>query len=324
VKTTQKALKILLITVGVIVGGIVLLSLAGLAGWFWDAHKVSKIAARFQPGMTIEEFVAVLPTSPFSANISVPERTQPCKTETGQILPPEHYALLWPDMPEGDTEGVKLSDEARQIPMRLPSMESLDKHLRDRRDWKILLQAWSAYLENVENPGPIPYLRRGTTYLALGDFEHAYLDLKTSCDLRLKEACAEIKTLPPEKITAFEAEQKHIAATAPACEPELHWYDLDAASLFREEATMPVSQPFKDEPFRLRMHGPGQTEQTPMQSISRKELVDLLTREYKGREWIVGFRIEGDLDKMRSYLFHFTVDREGKLKATTAIQVWDR
>ena len=314
VKTTRR---IFLIVGSVIIGGIALLVVLLLVGWLLDAHKVSKIAARFQPGMTIEQFVSAFPTGPFSADVSVPERIDPCKTGTGRILPPKSYMGLWPDMPEGDTEGEKLSAEANQIPMQIPAMEALDKHLRDRREWKILEQAWSVYLQSVENPGSIPYLRRGTTYLALDDFDHAYPDLKRSCQLSSKEACALIEKLPPEKVRAFEAEQEHIAATAPACEPELHSYDISAASSFHSEV--------EDKPFRLRVYGPNQAEPLPEQFTSREELIDLLAREYKGREWMVRFRIEGDWDSMRSYFFDFTVDREGKLKSTTReIRVWDR
>lgn len=313
----RRTRRIFLIVGSVIIGGIVLVLVLCVVGWSLDARKVSRIATRFQPGMTVEQFVAALPRESFFADISVPERVRPCKAKTGQILPVESYAGLWPEMPDGDTEGDTLSDQARQIPMQLPRMESLDKHLRDRGEWKILLQVWSVYLEDLENPGPIPYLRRGTIYLALDDFDHAYPDLKRACNLRSNEACLQVEKLPPEKVTAFEAEQQHIASTAPACEPKLNSYELSAASSFHAEV--------KDKPFRLRVVGANQDEILSGQFISTAELTDLLTREYKGREWMVRFRIDGDWDVWRSYFFDLTVDREGKLEFTTkTIQVWDR
>ena len=321
-KTAGKVLRVLLIGVGVVIGCVV--SICGLAvvGWLLDSRQASKIASRFQSGMTIEQFVAALPTDEFWAHISVPSRTQPCKSETGQIVPVETFAGYWPDFSGEDYE---VADEARQFPMRLPPMELLDKRLRERSDWNDLVRVWSIYLENVEDPGPIPYYRRGTVYLAAGDFNIGYADLKKSCKLGLKEACAEIKKLPRDKVAAFDTQEERIAATASACEPELHNYDLFPSHLKPEpEATKSIPASANAAPFQLIVHQGGQLEPPQAQSISRPELAELLAREYQGREWYISFRVDGHWDGMRSYMFRFTVDRNGKLKTTDEIRIWDR
>jgi len=178
-----RRLRRLLKYVGVAIACIVL-GLAWMIGYLsYESHKVNAIAKKFKPGMTAEEALAAFPTDFFTASIGAPLQKEPCKNTSGAISPPQEYPVLFPDLEEDDTNGADLAWDARQIPFRLDRFELLDKHLRERKNWSILTQAWTVYIQNSQQPEAIAYCRRGSAYLAAGDFTRGYDDTKRSCEL---------------------------------------------------------------------------------------------------------------------------------------------
>jgi hypothetical protein len=302
-----KMLRIVLYVAGALVAAFVIHLVVTMARAGQDVRHVDAVAERFHPGMTIDQIVAVFPTDFLSVTLAVSMRTKPCKTEAGEILPPEHYPVLFPDMPQGDSEANELSWQARQLPLTLETMEPLDKHLREHADWRILAQAWSAYLEDAKDPSPVPYLRRGTAYLALDDFNLAYPDLEKSCELGSKDACAAVKKLPPEKTAAFDAEEQRTISTAPPCEPDLHWYS--------------VAGPIQHEYFQVQVKGPGKSQQSGTVTLSRQQLAALLAREFKGRQWGIKFLFAPP--GFVHYSFYLALNRDGKLESVTPVHAFD-
>jgi hypothetical protein len=133
----------------------------------------SSLSSKFTPGMTVEQMVAVFPTDFIVARIGVPMRTAPCRSASGEISQPDEYPVLFPDMKEDDKQGKKLAWEAAQLPLRLDRFELLDKHLRARKDWPLLIQAWTAYIQEPGNSDAVAYCRGGSAHLAAGDFAGA-------------------------------------------------------------------------------------------------------------------------------------------------------
>jgi hypothetical protein len=194
-----RVVKIVLKVIGAILACIFLGITAFIAYLGHESRRVDAISREFVPGMTLEQLVAALPTDFFSASIGVLTRKEPCKDASGGISPPEEYPVLFPDMKSDDEEGKELAWDAAQIPFRLDRFELLDKHLRARRDWSILIQAWTSAIQDSEHPNAIAYCRRGSAYLALDDFEHGYADTKKSCELGCKECCIGLKKVAAGK-----------------------------------------------------------------------------------------------------------------------------
>ena len=303
----RKTLRVVLIIFGIVLGCFLIVVIAVIV-YFGHPWRVVKAAqTQFRPGMDIRQIAAAFPTGYESGSIAVPMRTAPCRTESGEILPPEQRVILFPDIPEEDVEGNNLSWDARQIPLKLERMELLDKHLRDRKAWEILAQAWSAYMEDVPHPDAVAFFRRGTAYLELGDFKRGYPDIRISCHMGLKQACAKVKELPQDEVVSFEAEEHRVRDTASSCEPDLNWYGL--------------SGPVSDDRFRLKVNVPGQKGAAKVLVLSRTELADLIAKEFKGRDWIAEFMF-GSND-FRTFWFYVVVNRDGKLKEVTPITVQD-
>jgi hypothetical protein len=272
-----------------------------------ESGNVGGISNKFKPGMTVEQLVAVFPTDFFIASINVPLRTWPCRDASGRISPPEEYPVYFPDMRDDDAQGKKLAWQAAQLPLRLDRFELLDKHLRTRNDWQILVQAWAAYIQDSRPADAVAYCRRGSAYLAFNDFAHGYTDIRESCKLRCQECCTELKKLPQEKVTAFEAEEKRAAESALACEPPISSFSLPG--------------PVTNGKFRLRTYLPDDAGEPKLKTVSRTEFADLLNREFKGREWIVGFTYLTGTPEHLS--FHFVVGRDGIVKTVSPVRSWD-
>ena len=221
--------------------------------------------------------------------------------------------MAFPKLPADDAEGIRLIEQADKMDSEIDDMERLDKHLREREEWKLLTNSWTTYIEYFSQPefsqylNPVAYLRRGTTYLELDDFTHGYGDLRTACQKKVKQACAEIKKLPQDQVAAWEAETRHAEETMAACEPVLNWYSL--------------SGPVSDERFRLEVNVPGQKGTAKILLLSRTELAEMLGREFKGRDWIADFMFNSN--DFRTFWFAFLVGREGKLKEVMPISVQD-
>jgi hypothetical protein len=317
---TRKILKIALTMVGILLAvATVLAAGAALVGFgilmiFGHSWRVAKAAhGQFHAGMTVQEIAAVFPTEFVSGSIAVPMRTEPCKFPNGKISPPEHYRMAFPKLPADDAEGTRLIEQADKMDSEIDDMERLDKHLREREEWKLLTNSWTTYIEYFSQPefsqylNPVAYLQRGTAYLELDDFTHGYGDLRTACQKKVKQACEEIKKLPQDQVAAWEAETRHVEETMASCEPMLNWYSL--------------SGPVSDERFRLEVHVPGQKGTAKILVLPRTELAQMLGREFKGRDWIVDFMFNSN--DFRTFWFSFVVDREGKLKEVMPIRVQD-
>jgi len=316
----RKLLKIVLMIVAIMVAVVIVLA-AGLAVVafaismiFGHSSRVAKAAqGQFRPGMNVQEIAAVFPTEYVSGSIAVPMRTEPCKLPDGKISPPEHYRLEFPRLPADDVEGLRLVTQAENMDSEIADMERLDQHLREREEWKLLTESWDAYIENFSQPdiarflNPVAYLRRATAYLELDDFTHGYRDLRTACQKKVKEACTQIKKLPPEEVAEWEAETQHAEQTMVSCEPVLNWYSL--------------SGPVSDERFRLEVKMPGQEGTAKILVLSRTELAEMLRREFRGRNWIANFMF--DSNDFRTFWFHFLVNREGQLQEVSPITVQD-
>ena len=308
-----KILKIALAIATVLAVGVGLVGF-GISMIFGHGWRVAKAAhGQFRAGMTVQEIAAVFPTEFAAGSISVPMRTEPCKLPNGKISPPEHYRMAFPKLPADDAEGIRLIEQADKMDSEIDDMERLDKHLREREEWKLLTNSWTTYIEYFSQPefsqylNPVAYLRRGTTYLELDDFTHGYGDLRTACQKKVKQACAAIKKLPQDQVAAWEAETRHAEETMAACEPVLNWYSL--------------SGPVSDARFRLEVKVPGQKGTAKMLMLSRTELAEMLGREFKGRDWTADFMFNSN--DFRTFWFSFLVDREGKLKEVLPIRVQD-
>jgi hypothetical protein len=214
------ARRFVLIAVGAIAFVFVALAIATIAVLVSIAHRgreVKQIAAAIKPGMTIDQAVAVFPTGFWVANIGVPLRTSICKDADAHIVPADdHPVLFFPDMAQDDTEGERLSWDARQLPLRFDRLELLDRHLRSRKDWEILVNVWTAYVQDKKDRAePESFLRRGTAYLQRDDFDDGYKDLRIACELGNKEGCTALAGLPKQKVSAFDAAEQRAIANAP-------------------------------------------------------------------------------------------------------------
>jgi len=293
--------------IGAIIAFIVV-GLAWMIGYLaYESHRVGAISKQFKPGMTVEEAVAVFPTDFFSASIGVPSREGSCKNTSGAISPPEEAPVLFPEMEDGDAKGKELAWDAAQIPLRLDRFELLDKHLRERKNWSILIQAWTAYIQNSEHPEAIAYCQRGSAYLVVGDFIRGYEDTKKSCQLGYQECCTDLRKLPREKVSAVEAKEKRIADDAPFCEPPA--------------ASFSMIGPVADDKFNLRINAPTGKGDPTQKTVSRAEFAELLNGEFRGREWGVGFTYMTATPEHLS--FSFVVGRDGKLKEISRLRGWE-
>jgi hypothetical protein len=310
---TRKTLKILLITVGILLAFPVFVGFGIFMIFGRSWREVKAAHAQFHPGMTVQEIAAVFPTKFAHGSISPPMRTAPCKLPNGEISPPEHYSMDFPELPADDAEGIRLRERAENMDSEIGDMEKLDEHLREREEWKLLTHSWTAYIDYFSQPefsqhlNPVAYLRRGTAYLELDDFTHGYSDLRTACQKKVKQACAEIKKRPQDQVAAWEAETRHAIETTVSCEPKLNWYSL--------------SPPVSDERFRLEVNDLALEDTAKTLLLSRAELAELLGREYKGRVWMADFMF--DSNDFRTYWFSFVVDRDGKLEEVLPIRVQD-
>jgi len=115
-----------------------------------ESRRVGAISREFVPGMTVQQLVAAFPTDFFNASIGVVIRKEPCKEASGAISPPEEYPVLFPDMKSDDDEGQKLAWDAAQMPFRLDRFELLDQHLRARKEWSMVIQAWTSVIQDSE------------------------------------------------------------------------------------------------------------------------------------------------------------------------------
>jgi hypothetical protein len=272
-----------------------------------ESRPSTSITGKFTPGMTVEQMVAVFPTDFLVARIGGLMRTAPCRTASGEISAPDESPVLFPDMKDNDKEGKKLAWDAAQLPLRLDRFEHLDTYLRARKDWSLLIQAWTAYIQESGQSDAVAYCRRGSAYMAAGDFTHGYADTRKSCHLGATACCAELKKLPPEKVTAFEADENRVSESAPACEPP-----VSALSMFG---------PVTEGKFKLRRYAPNAVSQPQLQEFSRSEFRDLLNREYKDREWGIVFTyLTGP---PRHLSCHLVFGRDGKIKEVSPIRSWD-
>jgi hypothetical protein len=286
----------------------IVLGMAALIGYLgYQSRRVGDISRKFVLGMTVEQVAVVFPTDFFTARIGVPIRNGPCRDASGAISPPEEYPVLFPDMKDDDEKGKELARDAAQIPLRLDRFELLDKHLRARNEWSILIQAWTSYIQESRPPDAIAYCRRGFAYLALSDFARGYADTKKSCELGCRECCTALRKLPPEKVAAIEATERRIADSAPACEPPVSSFSLLG--------------PATDGKFNLRVYLPNATGDPMLKTVSRAEFADLLNREFKGREWNLGFTYLTATPQHLS--FHLVVGRDGKVKEVSRVRGWD-
>jgi hypothetical protein len=317
-KVMDRAGKKLLLTIAVAIAGVV-----GLIDFLFVAciiavpvdivhrgREVAQIAAAIKPGMTIDQAVAVFPMGFRYASISVPDRTSICKDAEGHIVPPDEDPVLWPDMAQGDTEGEKLSSDAGQSPLRLDRVELLDSHLRTRKDWDILVNLWTAYIQDKKDHAESEsFLRRGTAYLQRDDFDDGYKDLRTACELGKKEACTAMAGLPKEKVSAFDAAQQLAIANAPACEAPVSSFHLERSDVPDE--------------FELKVYTPNLKlgEMPPSNPVSRAQLADLFKREFTGREW--GAEFTYDTDYPLRLTFDFVVGRDGRIQCVSPIRGWD-
>jgi len=208
-------------------------------------------------------------------------------------------------MENGDREGEQLSWDARQIPLRFDRFDLLDRHLRTRKNWAVLVKVWTVYIQDKKDQTETAaFSRRGTAYLQLDDFDDGYKDLKMACKLGSKEACAATTALPKQKVAESDGEQRRINASAPACEAPVASFSV---------------QPSKNrDQFNLGIHAPGSTGIPATNLISRTQLNELLKREFSGREW--GAAITYETATPMRLTFSFTVGRDGTVKGVTPVQ----
>jgi hypothetical protein len=273
-------------------------------------REVKHIAAAIKPGMTIDQTVAVFPTGFWYANIGVPLRASICKDAEGHIAPADEHLVLFPDMAQDDTEGEELSLDARQLlPLRLDRFELLDRHLRTRKDWEILVNVWTAYIQSKgDHAEPESFLRRGTAYLQRDDFDDGYKDLRKACELGNKEGCTALAGLPKQKVSAFDAAEQRAIANAPACEAPVPSFHLRQSDTPHE--------------FELQVHTPGLTERPTSKPVSRAQLADLVKQKFAGREWVADFTYETAGLPLR-FTFNFEVGRDGRIESVSPVRSWD-
>lgn len=302
-----RRVRTLLKVVGAIIAFVVLV-LAWTIGYLaYESHRVNGISENFKPGMTAEEAVAIFPTDFFTASIGEPIRKEPCKSLSGAISPPEEYPALFPDIEDSDTKGKELAWDAAQIPFRLDRLELLDRHLRERKQFSVVVQTWSAYISNSDHPAALAYCRRGSAYLISGDFKRGYEDTKKSCQLGDKECCSDLSKLPKEKVAAIEAADQRIADNASGCEPPVSSFSLRG--------------PLNDDKFDVRVYAPNATAEPIVKSVSRAELADIFQHEFRGREWEVAFTYLTATPQHLS--FSLEIGRDGKLKKVRPVHGWD-
>ncbi len=306
------ARRFLLIAVGAIVfvfGALFIATIAVLVSIVHRGREVKQIAAAIKPGMTIDQAVAVFPTGFWYANIGVPLRTSICKDAEAHIVPAdEHPVWPFPDMAQDDTEGERLSWDARQLPLRLDRFELLDRHLRSRKDWEILVNVWTAYIQDKKDHAESEsFLQRGTAYLQRYDFDDGYKDLRIACELGNKEGCTALAGLPKQKASAFDAAEQRAIANAPVCEAPVPSFHLQQSDI-------------RDE-FELQVYTPELTERPPSKPVSRAQLADLVKREFAGREWGADFTYQTGFPLRLT--FSFVVERDGRIRSVSPVRGWD-
>ena len=200
---------------------------------------------------------------------------------------------------------MKLGESAQQLPLQFENFDALDQYLRERQEWSFLVRAWTVFLQNSVTPNAAAYLRRASAYLALNDLDHAYKDMRGACKLGDKEGCVLAAKIPRDRIEAVEAEEAKVAADTPSCEKPLPSFSVHPGPTeFIAEFETPSSSG-ASEPKRM----------------SRAEFVETVTREYRYREWKLGFTYFTMTPQHIS--FSVNMGREGRVQSVGGPHSWD-
>jgi len=268
----------------------------------------------FKPGMTVPQMFASFPSNFSTVIIDVPLRQNACKASSGEIMPPDAYPVYFPEIPDSDVEGKHLATEAAQYPFHFDRFLRLDEHLRERREWPELIQAWTDFIQddNGSNNDAVyrkqvaeAYCRRGSAYLDKNDISQGFSDLRKGCRLGCKECCVTLAKLPSAQLKTLKQEEQRIKDNAEPCEGPV--------------SSLLLSGPVVGDTFELKTHGP---DGTPGQRfVSRGELSAMVSREFAGRQWLLAFTFVTDTPAKVS--FSVIVGRDGKVEEVSTPRIWD-
>jgi len=264
--------------------------------------------------MTVPQIFASFPRNFSTVIIDVPLRQNACKTSSGEVLPPDTYPVYFPEIPDSDLDGKDLATEAAAYPFHFDRFLRLDEHLRERRAWPELIQAWTAFIQddNGSNHNTSyrkqvaqAYCRRGSAYLAKNDIWQGFSDLRKGCGLGCRECCLTLDKIPSAQLKTFKQEEQRIHDNAEPCEPPT--------------TTFSLSGPLVGDTFELETHAPDGTH--GRRFFSRGDLSAMVAREFVGRQWLLAFTFVTDSPAKVS--FSVIVGRDGKVEEVSAPRIWD-
>jgi hypothetical protein len=280
-----------------------------------DIRHACAVSKTFKPGTTVAQIFSSFPTDFSTVSISVPLRTNVCKTSSGELQPPEEYPVDFPEIKEDDPEGRQLSNEV-EYPLQFSRFQRLNEHLRERREWAEIVQLWTVFIQddNGSNHAALyrsqvaqAYCRRGAAYLAQDQVSPGFADLRKGCKLGAYECCAVLNSIPPVQLSMLRDAERRIKDKAKPCEPSVHSYSL--------------SGPIMGNSFQLTTYVPDNVRAPITRSVSRDELSATMSREFTGREWLLAFTYTTSTPAKVS--FSVIIGRDGRIHEVYPARIWD-